>query len=99
MKRIPSIAAIVSLPAVLVATAFAEQDRYSLEVPGGLAFADFRGYEDWQTVVRQSQRRQARVHPRQSRNDRGLQVGHPGQRQAFPRWREVREDPLDREEG
>jgi hypothetical protein len=50
MKRIPSIAAIVSLPAVLVATAFAAQDRYSLEVPGGLAFADFRGYEDWQTV-------------------------------------------------
>jgi len=25
-------------------------DKYSLKVPDGLAFADFRGYEDWQVV-------------------------------------------------
>jgi hypothetical protein len=25
-------------------------DKYSLQVPGGLAFSDFRGYEDWQVV-------------------------------------------------
>jgi hypothetical protein len=36
---------------ILPAVAFAAQDRYSLEVPGGLAFADFRGYEDWQTIA------------------------------------------------
>ena len=23
-------------------------DRYTLRVPNGLAFSDFRGYEDWQ---------------------------------------------------
>jgi Cytochrome P460 len=51
MKRIPPTVAIVALPAVLVAAAFAAQDRYSLQVPGGLAFADFRGYEDWQTIA------------------------------------------------
>jgi cytochrome P460 len=43
--------AIVALPAVLAAAAFAAQDRYSLQVPGGLAFADFKGYEDWQTIA------------------------------------------------
>jgi hypothetical protein len=34
-----------------VALAFAAQDKYSLTVPDGLAFADFRGYEDWQTIA------------------------------------------------
>jgi Cytochrome P460 len=37
-------------PAALGGLALAAQDRYSLQVPGGLAFADFRGYEDWQVV-------------------------------------------------
>ena len=27
-----------------------EQDRYTLKVPGGLAFSEIRGYEDWQIV-------------------------------------------------
>jgi hypothetical protein len=26
------------------------QDKYTLKVPGGLAFAEFRGYESWETV-------------------------------------------------
>ena len=50
MKRILATAAVVALPATLVAAAFAAQDRYSLQVPGGLAFAEFKGYEDWQSV-------------------------------------------------
>jgi len=36
---------------VLVALAMAAQDRYTLKVPDGLAFSDFRGYEDWQVVA------------------------------------------------
>jgi Cytochrome P460 len=36
----------------LVATVvFAAQDKYTLRVPNGLAFSDFRGYEDWQVVA------------------------------------------------
>ncbi len=38
-------------PAALGGLALAAQDRYTLQVPGGLAFADFRGYEDWQIVA------------------------------------------------
>jgi hypothetical protein len=26
------------------------QDKYTLKIPGGIAFADFKGYEDWQAV-------------------------------------------------
>ena len=51
MKRISSTIATVVMSAVLVAVAFAAQDRYSLQVPGGLAFAEFRGYESWQTIA------------------------------------------------
>ena len=36
---------------VLVALAMAAQDRYTLKVPNGLAFSDFKGYEDWQVVA------------------------------------------------
>ena len=28
----------------------AGQDKYSVKVPGGLAFSEFRGYESWETV-------------------------------------------------
>ena len=30
--------------------AVSAQDKYALQVPNGLAFSDFRGYEDWQVV-------------------------------------------------
>src|SRR5262249_10488231 len=36
--------------AVSVSLALAAQDKYSAKVPGGLAFSEFRGYEDWQIV-------------------------------------------------
>jgi hypothetical protein len=35
---------------VLVALAMAAQDRYTVKVPNGLAFSEFKGYEDWQAV-------------------------------------------------
>ena len=35
---------------VLVVLALAAQDKYTLKVPGGLAFSEFRGYESWQVV-------------------------------------------------
>jgi hypothetical protein len=40
-----------ALGSVLVALAMAAQDRYTLKVPNGLAFSDFKGYEDWQVVA------------------------------------------------
>jgi hypothetical protein len=31
--------------------AMSAQDKYTLQVPNGLAFSEFKGYEDWQTVA------------------------------------------------
>lgn len=31
--------------------ALAQQDKYSVKVPNGLGFSDFRGYERWQTIA------------------------------------------------
>ena len=36
--------------AIGAGVAFGAQDKYTLQVPNGLAFSDFRGYEDWQVV-------------------------------------------------
>src|SRR3954466_13119020 len=36
---------------VLGGIAIAQQDKYALKVPGGLAFSEFRGYEGWQVVA------------------------------------------------
>ena len=36
--------------AVLGGLAVAAQDKYTVKVPGGLAFSEFRGYESWQVV-------------------------------------------------
>lgn len=38
------------LIAVAAHVAIAQQDKYTVAVPGGLGFAEFRGYEDWQSV-------------------------------------------------
>src|SRR5213592_3834447 len=35
---------------VLIGTAMSAQDKYSLKTSSGVAFSDFRGYEDWQVV-------------------------------------------------
>ena len=36
--------------AVWAGKTFSAQDKYSLQVPNGLAFSEFRGYESWQLV-------------------------------------------------
>jgi len=41
--------AIVGFAALGAETALA-QDKYTVKVPGGLAFSEFRGYEGWQAV-------------------------------------------------
>jgi cytochrome P460 len=49
--RIVSAAALGIALAVLGGKAFSAQDKYTLRVPNGLAFSDFRGYENWQVVA------------------------------------------------
>jgi hypothetical protein len=45
---------LIAIPAVVLAVfggrAISAQDKYTVEVPGGLAFSEFRGYEDWSVI-------------------------------------------------
>ena len=51
-KRMLSIAmAMVFALAILGGAAISAQDKYALKVPGGLALAEFKGYEDWAVVA------------------------------------------------
>src|ERR1700740_3176980 len=52
MKRtlFPATAIVAASLAVLGSLALAQQDKYTVRVPGGLAFSEFRGYESWQVV-------------------------------------------------
>src|SRR6185312_15004467 len=53
MSRVHLVSAIIAGAGVLAAmdAAFAQQDKYTVKVPDGLAFSDFRGYESWQTIA------------------------------------------------
>ena len=44
-KRILTIGIIVGVLAVVGGRGISAQDKYTAKVPGGLAFAEFRGYE------------------------------------------------------
>ena len=46
-----SVATTLSLAVVATGVAISAQDRYTVKVPGGLAFAEFKGYETWQTIA------------------------------------------------
>jgi hypothetical protein len=50
-KTIPATVAIAVSLAVMGGLALAAQDKYTLQVPDGLAFAEFKGYEGWQVVA------------------------------------------------
>ena len=41
---------VMLLVGVVVGLVVAGQDKYTVKVPGGLAFSEFRGYEDWQAI-------------------------------------------------
>src|SRR5256885_739537 len=49
-KRMLTIAIIMGGLAVVGGWAISAQDKYTVRVPNGLAFSEFRGYEAWQVV-------------------------------------------------
>src|SRR5437899_10484332 len=50
-QRMRTIAIVTALVCALGGSALSAQDKYTVKVPGGLAFAEFRGYENWQVVA------------------------------------------------
>src|SRR5579863_4139684 len=49
--RATTIAALLALSATAVAISSSTPDKYTLKVPNGLAFAEFKGYEDWPVIA------------------------------------------------
>ena len=52
VKRIPFSMIVIGAVSFAVAggIALAAQDKYTVKVPGGLGFSEFRGYEGWQAI-------------------------------------------------
>jgi hypothetical protein len=48
--RTRTIAMVTALFGVAGGSTLSAQDKYTVKVPGGLAFSEFRGYEKWQVI-------------------------------------------------
>jgi cytochrome P460 len=80
--------AITAALAVLAATAVyalgQTKDKYSLKSPSGIAFSDFRGYEDWATVSSAHTDDVLKVIVANPEMIKAFKSGIPGNGQPFP---------------
>ena len=86
MTRSPSsvIVIIALLLAVLGSMALAAQDRYTLKVPNGLAFSEFRGYENWRDVAVSQTENGIKVVAANTVMINAYREGVPGNHKPFP---------------
>jgi hypothetical protein len=49
-KAIICVGGAVALAALATSVAISAQDKYTVKVPNGLAFSEFKGYEEWQVI-------------------------------------------------
>jgi len=83
-KRILTIAISTVVLAVVGGTAISAQDKYTVRVPNGLAFSEFRSYEKWQVVaVSHTDDLTAVILANPVMID-AYQAGAPGNRKPFP---------------
>ena len=80
------VAAIVAALYVLVAPEIYGQskDKYSLKSPSGIAFADFKGYEDWSVVSSARTEEVLKVIVANPVMIKAYKAGIPGNGQPFP---------------
>src|SRR5262245_19005648 len=70
--------------AVLGGMALAAQDKYTVKVPGGLAFSEFRGYEGWQVVATSQNDKPVAVILANPVMINAYRAGVPGNGKPFP---------------
>jgi hypothetical protein len=73
----------VAVLAVLATVVYA-QSKYSLKSPGGIAFSDFRGYEDWAVVSSARTDEVLKVIVANPAMIKAYKAGVPGNGQPFP---------------
>jgi len=85
--RVVGLAVVVAAAAVyaiLGAAAACAQDKYSLHSPSGIAFSDFRGYEDWAVVSSARTDQILKVIVANPKMIRAFKAGVLGNGQPFP---------------
>src|SRR5450755_4483271 len=76
--------AVLAVLGVLVLRADSAQDKYSLKSPSGIAFSDFRGYEDWSVVSSARTDEVLKVIVANPEMIKAYKAGVPGNGQPFP---------------
>src|SRR4051812_29175786 len=79
-----ALAAVVIAMAVSGGMAIAAQDKYSVQVPNGLAFSDFKGYEHWEVVAVSQTEELLKVMVANPVMIDAYRAGVPGNGQPFP---------------
>jgi hypothetical protein len=80
----PVIASVAVSLFVLGSVALAAQNRYTLKVPNGLAFSEFRGYETWQDVAVSQTENGLKVIAANTAMITAYRQGVPGNHKPFP---------------
>jgi hypothetical protein len=83
-KSRPAVATAIGALAVLGAAASSSQDKYLLKSPSGIAFSDFRGYEDWSVVSSARTDEVLKVIVANPAMIKAYKAGVPGNGQTFP---------------
>jgi Cytochrome P460 len=81
---ITTVATAVVVLAVFVATVVYAQDKYTLKSPSGIAFSDFKGYEDWSLVSSARTDEVLKVILANPKMIKAYKAGVPGNSQPFP---------------
>jgi len=79
-----TVAIATAMLAVLGGTAIYAQDKYSLRSPSGIAFSDFKGYEDWVVVSSARTDEVLKVIVANPTMIEAYKAGVPGNGRAFP---------------
>ena len=83
-KNKVTIAIATAVLAILNCTFVHAQDKYSLKSPSGIAFSDFRGYEDWSVVSSARTDEVLKVIVANRIMIKAYKAGIPGNGQPFP---------------
>jgi hypothetical protein len=82
--NILKVAGAVAVLAVLMSATVYAQEKYALVSPGGIAFADFKGYEDWSVVSTARTDEVLKVIVANPAMIAAYKAGVPGNGQPFP---------------
>ena len=79
-----AVAVLAVLGVVVLCAQSQDRDKYSLATPGGIAFSDFRGYEDWADVSSARTTEILKVIVANPTMINAYKAGVPGNGQPFP---------------